>query len=550
MLTRLSVQNFALIDHLDLNFDDGLSIITGETGAGKSILLGALGLVLGNRADLSSLRDPSTKCIIEAEFDIKGYQLEGFFETHDLDYENPTIIRREILPSGKSRAFVNDSPVRLDILQPLAGRLVDIHSQHQTLQLGNSKFQLELMDALSSKKNLSEEYSRALKDYRNKKRELEALVVSLAEARKSEDYNKFLLNELQQADLNDGEQEEMEQQLEQLNHAEEIKLKLSQATQLLGADDSGILDLLTQLQQATGSLSGYSKDLEEVAQRAESALIELKDLHQELEQMEEATEYDPMRIAQYNERLQLIYSLQKKHIVSSVSELLEIQAQLEQTVSLTDNMDEQLADLEQEVAALRQDTYALGLQLHEERSGVKQQLIAALEQLIHRLGMPNAHIAIELEAGEELLDNGIDKIRFLLAANKGGSFKAIEKAASGGELSRIMLAVKTVLSAHSELPTVIFDEIDTGVSGDIADKMGAVMQEMGCNMQVIAITHLPQIAAKGKSHFKVYKEDGSESTISQVVRLGNEERISEIAKMLSGEVVNDTALEHARALLL
>ena len=549
MLTSLSINNFALIDKLGIDFSNGFSIITGETGAGKSILLGALGLVLGKRADLTSLKNKEEKCIIEAHFQISNYNLQSFFEANDLDYETETIIRREILPSGKSRAFINDSPVNLQELQDLSLFLIDIHSQHQTQELSEETFQFQIIDAVANNVDVIASYSTILKLYKKDKSQLTILNSQLQLVLKEQDYNTFLLEELLAAQLKLNEQEELEQIYEQLNNVEFIKESLDKSMALANEEQFGILQNLKELKIALQKTVGFSSDYKSLFERINSVSIEFDDIATELNQLSENLINDPEQLDLVNQKLQTIYNLQKKHQVGSVSELLEIQNDL-------DNKVVSVGELEIEINKLTTKIQNTTLELDNFASIIRENRLKAVpvlsEKLIfilEQLGMPNVRFNMELKTSDTYFANGKDELQFLFSANKGSDFGLLKKVASGGELSRIMLATKAILAQYSNLPTIIFDEIDTGVSGEIANKMGNIMKEMSAKMQVFSITHLPQIAAKGNVHYKVFKSIQGESTISELKLLTTEERIVEIAEMLSGKDISDSALNHAKALL-
>jgi DNA repair protein RecN (Recombination protein N) len=549
MLTNLSIKNYALIDDLKVNFNNGLTIITGETGAGKSILLGGLSLLLGKRADLSNVKDASQKCIIEATFDIANYNLKSIFTQEDLDYEPLTIIRREILPSGKSRAFVNDTPVNLDSLQLLSQYLLDIHSQHQTLQLTNDDFQFQVIDALAENTSLLNLYSEQLEKFKQLNKNLTSLQNQKNDLNKELDYNLFLLKELEEANLKEGELEHLEEEFETLNNIEEIQEKLSTSHQILNNDELGIINGLTEVKSHLYKLSNIASNYKDIYERVNSSLIELDDLVSEIEQLQEQLDSNPNQLEKVNSKLQILHNLMQKHTVSSDIELIEIKEKLTEKVSVTENLDHSILSLETEIKELVKSLNSNALQIHNNRKKVIPKLIAQLEDILKALGMPNAKFEIKLNTAEKYFENGKDVLDFLFSANKGGQFNELKKAASGGELSRIMLGIKSILSKYTQLPTIMFDEIDTGVSGEISNKMGLIMQQMSKKMQVFAITHLPQIAAKGDSHFKVFKEDVNDVTQTQLVKLNHEERIVEIAKMLGGINISDTAVEHAKQLL-
>jgi len=549
MLTSLSIKNYALIDSLNVDFNDGFSIITGETGAGKSILLGGLSLILGKRADLSSLKDATQKCIIEAVFNISNYNLKLLFESEDFDFESQTIIRREILPSGKSRAFVNDSPVNLTSLQLLGERLVDIHSQHQTLQLTSNDFQFQVIDALAKNEDSLQNYRTLLKDYKNLKKEYKELLSFQTEAIKEHDYNSFLLNELLEANLVVGEVEVLEAEYETLNNIEGIKENLSEAYQLLSDEQLGVLSSLTSLKNIFQKLSGFSSQYEELFNRANSSLIDMNDLFSEIHILQENLEVNPNRLEVVDAKLKMIHVLMQKHVVSDVSELITIKNQLEEKVAVTENLDETIQKKQSEIVSKETELNTISQGIHTNRSEVIPQLKKELETILLDLGMPNAQFNIDVVISDTFYANGKDELSFLFSANKGGSFNELKKAASGGELSRIMLAIKSVLAEYIQLPTIMFDEIDSGVSGEISNKMGDIMLQMSKNMQVFSITHLPQIAAKGLSHFKVYKEDVNEVTQTNLIELNHDERIIEIAQMLGGSEMSTSAIAHAKELL-
>lgn len=549
MLTKLSISNYALINQLSIDFSNGLSIITGETGAGKSILLGALGLVLGNRADLSSLKDTSKKCIIEAEIAVKNYQLEDFFNKVDLDYEANTILRREILPSGKSRAFVNDTPVTLSVLNELKSKLIDIHSQHQTLQLSDTNFQFSVLDALAKNQQKIASYKRGLVELNLLKKELLELQNQQREANQQYDYNLHLFNELEDANLQVGEQVELEEKLEKLNNVEEIKLNLSEAIQTASNDEVGLQTLIYNLENNLNKISSFSKEYEELSNRISSIKIELDDVVSELENEYENVDFNPLELEKYNDRLQLIYNLQKKHYVSSIEELQQIHFDLSEKVSHVENGEEIINKKQEQINLVAKKLDEVAILISNARQKVIPKLTKELEVLLSDLGMPNARFSINNTQSETYYTNGKDELEFLFSANKGGSFGELKKVASGGELSRIMLSIKKILSENINLPTIIFDEIDTGVSGEVSNKIASIMQQMSKHMQVITITHLPQIAAKGNQHYKVFKQDVNGETISNLKRLSTDERIVEIAEMLSGKDISDSAITHAKELL-
>jgi len=549
MLTSLTIKNYALIDHLNVNFNDGFSIITGETGAGKSILLGGLSLILGKRADLSSLKDASQKCIIEAVFNISNYKLKTLFKAEDFDYEEQTIIRREILPSGKSRAFVNDSPVNLSSLQLLGERLIDIHSQHQTLQLTSNDFQFQVIDALAKNDRELQKYHVELRAYKTLQKEYQELLNFQAEAIKEHDYNTFLLHELVEANLIAGEVQDLEKEYETLNNIEGIKENLAEAYQLLSEDQVGVLSGLTALKNVFQKLSGFSTKYQDLFNRANSSLIDMDDLFGEVDVLQEDLEANPNRLEVVDAKLKTIHSLMQKHVAKDVSELIEIKNKLEEQVLITENLDDTLQKKQAEITSKETELNTISEAIHNKRSKVIPQLKKQLETILVDLGMPNAQFKMDVEMSDTFQANGKDILSFLFSANKGGNFNELKKAASGGELSRIMLAIKSVLAKYIQLPTIMFDEIDTGVSGEISNKMGDIMLQMSQNMQVFSITHLPQVAAKGHSHFKVYKEDVNDMTQTNLIKLNHDERIVEIAQMLGGSDMSTSAIAHAKELL-
>ena len=549
MLSSISIKNYALINELHIDFSSGLSIITGETGAGKSILLGALGLVLGNRAELSTLKNTTKKCVVEAVVGIDKYNLKDFFETEDIDYEPNTILRREILPSGKSRAFVNDTPVTLSVLTLLRARLIDVHSQHQTLQVSDQQFQFQLLDAVASNDSNLTSYKSELAKYISEKKRLEEIQLAQREATLQYDYNAHLYNELLEAKLIEDEQELLEEKLEKINNVEEIKQNLSEALQLATDDTIGIQNLLYSLEQKLAKISMYSKEYQELSDRISSVKIELVDIIGEIETANESVDFNPSEADQLNDRLQLIYNLQKKHYVNSISELLSIQSTLSEKVSRVENSEQLLAEQEAIVEEIANKLDIIALKISDARNKIIPKLSKQLENVLADLGMPHARFQIQNTLSENYYKNGKDVLQFLFSANKGGQYGELKKVASGGELSRVMLAIKKILSENSQLPTIIFDEIDSGVSGEISNKMAHIMSQMSQKMQVITITHLPQIAAKGNQHYKVYKEEVNNITTTNLKQLSEDERIVEIAEMLSGKNISDSALTHAKELL-
>ena len=549
MLASLSINNFALIEKLNIDFSDKLSIITGETGAGKSILLGALGLVLGKRADLASLKNAELKCVIEANFDIQNYNLESIFETLDIDYSSHTIIRREILPTGKSRAFVNDSPVNLQQLQDLSDYLLDIHSQHQTRELSDEVYQFQIIDAVASNHLIVSDYQIKLKEYKKSKVLLNQLLEEQLNSSKELDYNTFLLEELLAAKLVAGEQVELEAAYETLNNVEFIKENLVKSHQIANDEQVGVTHNLKEIKNHLQKIINFSNDYNQNFERVKSVLIELEDVFNEIENASESLISDPEKLELTNQKLQNIYNLQKKHNVQTVEELLLIQNDLDSKIVSVSDLEIRIKKGEQVIAKFESDLNILAKNISDSRKKAIPILVDKIVQILVQLGMPNSRFKVDLLPKEQFLINGKDEISFLFSANKGSELGLLKKVASGGELSRIMLAVKAILAQYSKLPTIIFDEIDTGVSGEIANKMGEIMKSMSSEMQVFAITHLPQIAAKGTQHYKVFKHSEGNNTISELKLLNKDERVREIAEMLSGKDISDSALNHAIALL-
>lgn len=549
MLSSLSIKNYALIEKLEIEFSDGFSIITGETGAGKSIILGALGLILGKRADLSSLKSKEDKCVIEANFEISNYNLESFFSENDIDYEPSTIIRREILPSGKSRAFINDSPVNLQELQELSLYLLDIHSQHQTQELSDEKVQFTIIDAIADNQDNLSNYQTLLKNYKSDNTKLNLLQKKQAEAKKEQEYNQFLYNELASSNLKVGEQEELESDFEKLNNVEIIKENLDKSLVIANEEQIGVLTNMQEIKNNLNKISSYSSDYKLQFDRINSLIIEFDDVCNELNRFSEKLIHNPASLDLISQKLQLIFNLQKKHQVSSVDELIEIQNKLEKSLLEIGNADEEINLLTQSLNEKTKKLDLISNLIHENRIKAIPVLTKKIVSILESLGMPNVRFQINLNLTTAYLENGKDELQFLFSANKGSDFGLLKKVASGGEMSRIMLAVKAILAEYSKLPTLIFDEIDTGVSGEIAHRMGEIMKEMSKTMQIFAITHLPQIAAKGNTHYKVSKTTLEEQTQTELKLLSKDDRIIEIAKMLSGNQISESALNHAKSLL-
>ena len=550
MLKSLFIQNFVLIDSLDICFNPGFSVITGETGAGKSIILGALSLVLGQRADGKSIKQGADKCVIEAIFDVSKYQLEPFFLGNDLEYDPEScILRRELYASGKSRAFVNDSPVPLAILKELGTKLIDIHSQHQNLLLGDNRFQLRVVDVMAENVILLILYKKEYTRYQGLRKALSALKERAAQSKQEEDYIRFQLDQLEEANLQPNEQEELEQEQETLSHAEEIKSSLYRVSSCLDGEEQGVVSLLKESLSSMDALERYFPRAKEIAERLRSAYIDLNDLASEMEGMIEDGEFNPDRLAWVNERLDTLYALQQKHRVSSVDDLIALRDQFRAQLTDIESFDEQIAALEKQV----QDAYKELLQqaavLSEQRKVAAVAFAQQLVQMVAPLGMPHTRFQVEVVPRKEPESDGMDEIRFLFSANKSMALQPVAQTASGGEISRLMLCIKAMIAGFTALPTIIFDEVDTGVSGDIADKMGHIMQDLGSKMQVFAITHLPQIAAQGEAHYFVYKEDVKDRTLTRIRPLDKEERIREVARMLSGSALTEASLANAKDLL-
>ena len=550
MLKSLFIQNFVLIDSLDICFNPGFSVITGETGAGKSIILGALSLVLGQRADGKSIKQGADKCVIEAIFDVSKYQLEPFFLGNDLEYDPEScILRRELYASGKSRAFVNDSPVPLAILKELGTKLIDIHSQHQNLLLGDNRFQLRVVDVMAENEILLILYKKEYTRYQGLRKALSALKERAAQSKQEEDYIRFQLDQLEEANLQPNEQEELEQEQETLSHAEEIKSSLYRVSSCLDGEEQGVVSLLKESLSSMDALERYFPRAKEIAERLRSAYIDLNDLASEMEGMIEDVEFNPDRLAWVNERLDTLYALQQKHRVSSVDDLIALRDQFRAQLTDIESFDEQIAALEKQV----QDAYKELLQqaavLSEQRKVAAVAFAQQLVQMVAPLGMLHTRFQVEVVPRKEPESDGMDEIRFLFSANKSMALQPVAQTASGGEISRLMLCIKAMIAGFTALPTIIFDEVDTGVSGDIADKMGHIMQDLGSKMQVFAITHLPQIAAQGEAHYFVYKEDVKDRTLTRIRPLDKEERIREVARMLSGSALTEASLANAKDLL-
>ena len=550
MLRSLYIKNYALIDSLEIDFESGFSVITGETGAGKSIILGALSLILGQRADIKAIKQGESKCVIEGSFDVSAYDLRAFCEEKGIEYDPDSyILRREILSTGKSRAFINDSPVSLTDLKELGGQLIDIHSQHQNLLLSDTRFQMQVVDALAGNKELLSRYQQAFHQYKQSEKALAELREVVRKSKEEEDYLRFQIESLTEAALQEGEQEELENELETLTHAEDIKSALFKIHSLLSDDDKGIVLGLKEGLNTSQQLAKVYVRSEEISERLQIAYIDLKDLASEMDKLANDVEFNPERLAFIESRLDLIYTLQKKYHVNAVSELLALYEEFKQKIENIESSDQQVEALEKEVHEKSEKVFALAKQLTDSRTSITDSFEKDLTDRVAYLGMPNIRFRSEIITEKHPNIYGSDSVLFQFSANKNVPLQPVAEIASGGEISRLMLCLKSMIAGATALPTIIFDEIDTGVSGEIADKMGEVMREFGKNMQVLAITHLPQIAAKGKAHYKVYKSDDEHTTTTNLVRLSEEERLTEIARMLSGSTVTEAAIQNAKVML-
>ena len=550
MLRSLYIQNYALIEKLDISFEQGFSVITGETGAGKSIILGAIGLLLGQRADVKSIRTGATKCIIEARFDISNYHMQPFFEENELDYEDECILRRELYASGKSRAFINDTPAQLAQMKELGEQLIDIHSQHQNLLLNKEGFQLNVLDLLAHDEPALSAYQAAYKQWKQAQNDLDRLLERAARDKADEDYIRFQWEQLEEAHLTKGEQEELEQEAETLSHAEDIKASLYRTDQLFNNEEGGLLSNLKECCNIMAELQVVYPAAEEWANRLESSYIELKDIADEVSDREEQVEFNPTRLDEVNERLNLIYSLQQKHRMDTVDELMALRDDYATRLASISSSDEEIETLKKRCGELQSEVRRQAAGLTEARREAAREVERQMAARLVPLGMPNVRFVVDMGERKEPGLHGMDTVTFLFSANKNGTLQNISSVASGGEIARVMLSVKAMIAGAVKLPTIVFDEIDTGVSGEIADRMADIMQEMANNdRQVISITHLPQIASRGRAHYKVYKKDNETETNSHIRRLTDEERVEEIAHMLSGATLTEAALNNARALL-
>lgn len=549
MLRKLSVNNYALIDELDIGFSQGLSIITGETGSGKSILLGAMALILGQRADTSVLQDKTGKCIVEGEFDISGYGLREFFNDNDIDYEDISIIRREINESGKSRAFINDTPANLNVLRELGGKLVDIHSQHHNLILSENRFQLDVVDVVAGNSSVADAYRLQYADFVAARASLESLRKKSEQAGADLDYYRFQLEQLNEARLTDGEQQDLEDELQLLIHAGEIREALGQSMAAFDGDNLSLLGFLRDIRAALGRIRPFFPPASEPLERLESSMIELRDISEEIVRLEASTDFDPGRIDFVNSRLDLIYSLQQKHRVSTVGELLAIRDDLQNRVDEIGNYEFSIEEASGKLDESKKKLSAIAGELSASRTTAIPVLEEHMTGQLKQLGIPNARFIVEHHKLSDFTGSGIDRVVYLFSANLQSSPMELSRVASGGEMSRVMLSLKSLLAKSRSLPTIIFDEIDSGVSGEVAGRMGRIMKEMSGSMQVINITHLPQIAGKGDQHFLVYKEDVENATHTRIRLLDGEDRVSEIARMLSSDELTEAAMVNARELM-
>ncbi|WP_300796037.1 DNA repair protein RecN [uncultured Bacteroides sp.] len=551
MLQSIFIQNYALIDKLDIAFEPGFSVITGETGAGKSIILGAIGLLLGQRADVKAIRNGATKCIVEAKFSIASYGMEEFFKANDIEYDSEEcIIRREVNINGKSRAFINDTPASLSQMKVLGEKLIDVHSQHQNLLINKEGFQLNILDILAQDIKELTDYQNEYNEYRKVSRELDECIRQAEETRKEEDYIRFQLQQLDEAELKEGEVAELEQEAETLSHAEDIKAGLYRSAQNIGGDEGGCLTLIKDSINTLQTVCKVFAKANEWKERLESCYIEIKDISHDMDDAQESVEFNPSRLNFVNSRLNMIYSMMQKHHVKTDAELIEIAENYRQQLDMITSSDERISELETKKQKLYDSVLRKAEILTALRTESAGKIQSQMESLLIPLGMPNVKFAVEICRKKEPDINGLDAVNFLFSANKNGTLQNVASIASGGEIARVMLSLKAMIAGAVKLPTIIFDEIDTGVSGSIAEKMALIMQDMGRqNRQVLSITHLPQIAARGNAHYKVYKEDTETGTNSHIIRLTDEERIDEIANMLSGSTMTEAARNNARSLL-
>ena len=549
MIKSLEIRNYALIDILSIQFDKGFTIITGETGAGKSIILGALSLLMGQRADTSVIRDNTQKCLVEAIFEISNYNIKQIFEINNIDYFDQTIIRREILPDGRSRAFINDIPVNLSTLKEISEFLIDIHSQHETLKLNTQQFQIQTIDIFAKNIQSLEKYQTLLKQYKNSELELNEFIQKAKKDKEDNDYFQYQYEQINNAKLELEEQAQLEAEQNQLLHTEEIKINLQKIYQALDNENLSALGLLKETTKSAHTIAQFFQQAQDFEQRIENAIIDLRDIAYDAQKIDETIVLDPQRLDYINERLDLIYSLQKKFNVATIKELLEIKEQLQEKLLKINSYDEKIKQMQIQIEQQRIELEEIASILHKNRTNVKNEFEQQVIQTTANLGMPDIQFNVEISQVEGFNIYGKDKIDFLFSANKSQTLQPISKTASGGELSRLMLAIKYIVSQSKELPTIIFDEIDTGISGEIASKMGSLLQKMSTQMQIINITHLPQIAAKGNSHLFVYKKNENNQTTTNIKQLTDIERVTEIAKMLSGEKITETSIENAKILM-
>ena len=549
MLKNILIRNYALIDELEIDLAKGLTIITGETGAGKSILLGALGLLMGDRADVTALYDPSKKCLVEGTFNLKDYDLKDFFLVHDLEYDVEIIIRREVNPEGKSRAFINDSPVTISVLKLISSRLIDVHAQHETLHLNEAAFQLHALDAVAETSELVAAYKLKFKLFKKNSEQLQSLKEQELKDKKELDYFNFQFNELDTAQLIPGQQSVLEAELETIENAEFIKGGLSNAYFVLAGADKSLIDALTEVKNTLAQLAKFNPSIATLNDRVQSSHIELKDIASELEALEGNIVHDPKKADIVQEKLDVIYRLQQKHNVKTIDELIILKTDLEQKITAIGSLEEQIKKLAMELEAVQKHLADLAGKLTKRRAAAAPQFSKSVKETLTQLGMANAELNISMEQLKEYKETGLDKVTFLFSANKGSDAQPLSKVASGGELSRFMLSLKSLLAKHTALPTIIFDEIDAGISGDIAAKTGSILEKMAATMQVITITHLPQVACKGKTHLFVYKQEQGKRTVTRIKQLNKDERVEEIAKMLSAGKVGEAALRNAKELL-
>ncbi len=551
MLQSIFIQNYALINRLDISFTSGFSVITGETGAGKSIILGAIGLLLGQRADVKAIKKGASKCIVEAKFHIANYGMEPFFTDNDIEFDpDECILRREVSENGKSRAFINDTPASLAQMRLLGEKLIDIHSQHQNLLLNKEGFQLNILDILAQDEAILYGYQQQFSTYKDICRELDEFIQKAKKSRQDEDYIRFQLEQLEEAEMKENEQAELEAEAEMLTHAEEIKAGLYRAGQLADGEGNSALSMVKECMQTVQGISNVYQQAEEWSNRLKCCYIELKDISHDIEVAGEAVDFNPSRLTYINERLNLIYNLQQKHRVNNIAELIELTKKYRSELDAITSFDDRITELNRKKEDLYERVIQMAAVLTEARSKAARYIEEQMEGLLIPLGMPNVRFAVEMTARKEPDAKGMDSISFLFSANKNGMLQNVASIASGGEIARVMLSLKAMIAGAVKLPTIIFDEIDTGVSGSIAEKMALIMKQMGeQNRQVISITHLPQIAARGIAHYKVYKEDTENGTNSHIRLLNTEERVKEIANMLSGTTLTEAALNNARALL-